>query len=84
MKLTPFILVLPFLILFTAWSGGSFSQEFRMALFVSWLLSIIACFGWGVYISRQRCFLGWLCVAVGLVHLIMFLLPVLSHVKIHT
>ena len=84
MKPTTFILVLPFLNFLTAWSARGLSQEFGMALIVAWLLSTFACFGWAVYISRQSHFLGWLCVAVGFIQLIMFLLPVLSHVKLHT
>lgn len=86
MKLTPFILILPFFILFAAWSEPGLSQRFGMALFIVWLLSAFACFGWGVYISRQNRFLGWLCVAVGFIQLILFLMPVVSRggVKIHT
>ena len=79
MKLTPFILVLPFLILFlAAHIEPSLGQRFGMALFIIWLLSAFACFGWGVYISRQNRFLGWLCVVVGFIQLIFFLMPVIS------
>jgi hypothetical protein len=74
MKLTPFILLLPFLILSTVWFGRSFCIRFGAAMFIVWILSTIACFGWGVYISRQHRFLGWLCVAVGIVQIAILLM----------
>jgi hypothetical protein len=43
---------------------------------VVWILSICLNLGWGVYVSRQRRFQGCLCVAVGLIQILLLLMPV--------
>ena len=77
MKLTPFILLLPFLILSTALFGRSYCVRFGAVMFIAWLLSTVVCFGWGFYIYRQHRFVGWLCLVVSSIQFFILLMPVI-------
>jgi cytochrome b len=73
MNFTPLILLFPVAAFYLASSG-----RFRDVVPVVWILSIIICLGWGVYISRTSRFLGWLCVAVALIMIFFMLMPVVA------
>ena len=75
MKLTPIILLMPVAAFYIAWNVPAFSG---LALLVFWILSIVVCLGWGVYVSRQSRFLGWLCVVVALIQIFIMLMPTVA------
>jgi len=80
MKPAVFILALPMVIyawlLFATQDSDVFSSAFHMALLSLWFLSSIICLVWGFYISRRSRRLGWLCVAVAMIPLVMLVMPV--------
>jgi hypothetical protein len=86
MKLTVFILALPMVIFVWLLLATHISDGFRLTLLLLWLVSSVICLAWGFYISRRSRLLGWLCVGVALIPLVMLMWPVVSHggVKIHT
>jgi hypothetical protein len=74
MKLTPVVLLLPVLLISLHRSMPALCQG--AVFIVVWILSICLNLGWGVYVSRQRRFQGCLCVAVGLIQILLLLMPV--------
>jgi len=78
MKLTPIILLLPVASFYFAWSEAIGVA----AMLTLWILSIVVCLGWGVYVSRQSRLLGWLCVVVALIQLFIMLMPVTARAKV--
>ena len=78
MKLTIFILLLPVVAILAGWLAADRSHAFSIICFFTYLLSSVANLVWGFIISRRSRFLGWLCIAVGAVPLILLLLPVRS------
>lgn len=81
MKLTIFILALPVMsmvsLFLTRNINGEFS-EVRNALVLLYFLSSAICLGWGFYISRKSHFLGYLCVVMGIMPLLLMMWPVYS------
>ncbi len=86
MKLTIFVLLLPVMIFVSTLLATQGTHTFHPVLFFLWLLSSVNCLVWGFYISRRSRLLGWLCVGVGVIPLIMMMWPVVSDggVKFHT
>jgi hypothetical protein len=83
MKLTIFILALPligiWLAIGTKWEFGA---ALGSALLLLWILSGVFCFGWSFYISRRYRLLGWLCVVIPIIQLIVLMwlfVPAFAH-----
>ena len=76
MKFTPVVLLLPVLLISLHRSMPALRHG--SVFLVVWILSICLNLGWGVYVSRQSRFQGWLCVAVGLIQILSLVLPVQS------
>jgi hypothetical protein len=74
MNLTPVVLLLPVLLIFLHHSMPALCQG--SAFIVVWILSSFLNLGWGIYVSRQSRFQGYLCVAVGLIQILFLVLPV--------
>jgi len=75
MKLTVFILSLPVVIFLTHFLAEDASDTFQLVLGLLWVLSSVFCIAWGFYISRRSRLLGWLCIVVGIIPLILMMIP---------
>jgi hypothetical protein len=74
MKLTPVVLLMPVFIFYLHRSLPAVSHPLSVAFWVAWFVSALLNFGWGVYVSLQSNFQGFLCVTMGLVQVLSFLL----------
>jgi hypothetical protein len=85
LKLTIFIVSLTVATFFLGWLVTQFSHTFHPALFWAYFLSSIVCLERGRYILKRDRLLGWLCIVIGIIPLIMVWVVIFRHeVKIHT
>jgi len=84
MKLTKFIASLTVLSWLVGWLVAHITQKFYPAFYWVYLLSSIACLERGIHIRKQSWRLGWLCIVLGLIPLIVVWVVILRHeMKIH-
>jgi hypothetical protein len=84
LKLTIFIVSLNVATYYFGWLVAHFSPTFHPALFWAYFLSSIVCVERGQYILRRDRHLGWLCIAMGVIPLIIVCAVIFRHgAKIH-